>query len=849
MAGTVYFCCTDQRRAAIDGHASLNGIDYLEVGDLAPGELDALEAAEYATLPASERDRLLWQRRLTVVFVNPLTPSQANLLDPDHVRIIGGDRPDSRNIGVSVLSVGAAELVLRTTSTGDFSVYRLVLVTGIDDPAPPPGFDPILSSVDFSFKVECPTEFDCAPTHVCPPQDRPRIDLDYLARDYASFRRFLLDRMSTNIPGWRERHAADLGIALVEVMAYVGDQLAYRQDAIATEAYLGTARRRTSVRRHARLVDYPMHEGCNARAWIHLTADSTVPVAGTVVPRIDPVTEIPTRFLTRVAGARQMTIEQADEALASQRPEVFEPLSDVRIFEAHNRIDLHTWGAEECCLPRGATRATLAGKVTTLAAGDPLLLEEVAGTVTGVADDADPTHRHVVRLTGVTFGKDPLAVTDDVTAIEWEPADALPFPLCVSSRIIDPSGATEVKATAVARGNLVLVDHGLSIMGESLPGSVPDARIHRYPAAADRCDPVDADPVPPRYAPTLGRGPLTHTSTYAPDSSAGVATATDVTTARPAIGLLALDGSPWYVRRDLLRSGATARDFVAEVESDGTTHLRFGDGLRHGARPAAGTTFDATYRVGNGSAGNVGRDAIAHIAPPIAGVDAVRNPLAASGGSDPETIEDVRRFAPVAFQTQERAVTAADYARMAERHSQVQRAAGTFRWTGSWRTAFVTVDPRVSVQSGQGLESALAQHLEPYRMAGQDVHVDEPRYVPLEVEMAVCVRREYLRADVKRELLEVFSGRRLPDGRTGSFHPDNFSFGQPLYLSSLYAAAYAVEGVESVTVTTFQRLRTPDPLAVDAGKLEFGRLEIAQLDNDPSRPERGVMRIGVEGGK
>jgi hypothetical protein len=34
-----------------------------------------------------------------------------------------------------------------------------------------------------------------------------------------------------------------------------------------------------------------------------------------------------------------------------------------------------------------------------------------------------------------------------------------------------------------------------------------------------------------------------------------------------------------------------------------------------------------------------------------------------------------------------------------------------------------------------------------------------------------------------------------------------------------------------------------------AGKIEFGRLEIARLENDPSLPERGVFRISVEGGK
>ena len=75
------------------------------------------------------------------------------------------------------------------------------------------------------------------------------------------------------MPDWAERNPADLGVALVEVLAYVADHLSYRQDAIATEAYLGTARRRVSVRRHARLVDYPMHDGCNARTWLHVRLD------------------------------------------------------------------------------------------------------------------------------------------------------------------------------------------------------------------------------------------------------------------------------------------------------------------------------------------------------------------------------------------------------------------------------------------------------------------------------------------------------------------------------------------------------------------------------------------------
>ena len=139
---------------------ALNGIDFLEVADLAPGELDADEAAEYASLPVAERDRLLWERRLSVAFVNPLTPSTGGT-DAGALRISGGERLDSRNIGVAVLAVGADGVVVRATRSGDFSTYRLSLVASALDATPPAGFDPLLSAVDFSFKVDCPSDFDC----------------------------------------------------------------------------------------------------------------------------------------------------------------------------------------------------------------------------------------------------------------------------------------------------------------------------------------------------------------------------------------------------------------------------------------------------------------------------------------------------------------------------------------------------------------------------------------------------------------------------------------------------------------------------------------------------------------
>jgi predicted phage baseplate assembly protein len=302
----------------------------------------------------------------------------------------------------------------------------------------------------------------------------------------------------------------------------------------------------------------------------------------------------------------------------------------------------------------------------------------------------------------------------------------------------------------------------------------------------------------------------------------------------------------------LLDSGATDAHFVAEIEDDGTARLRFGDN-RLGARPHALSDFDGVYRIGNGAAGNVGAESIAHLYTHDAALRAetrlVRNPLPARGGVEPETLSEVRAYAPAAFRTQERAVTEADYAAVTERHAGVQRAIATFHWTGSWHTVFITVDRLGEAPMDDDFEESIRRHVERYRMAGHDLEIDGPRYVSLEIEMHVCAEPDYFRADVQAALLQLFSNRVLPDGRLGAFHPDQFTFGQTVYLSPLIAAAQAVPGVMSVQVKRFQRQGTPDNKPLSAGKLDLGRLEIARCDNDPNFAEHGVFHLSVGGGK
>ena len=189
---------------------------------------------------------------LIVHFVNDLAPGA---LEQPNVRIEGGERiPDiCRDERRPSMRQDAELLHVELDQPGDFS--HLHAAPGAERRttcAPPAIIDPLLAAVEFSFKVDCPSDFDCQPRCDCPPAPLDEPEIDYLAKDYASFRRLMLDRMAALMPEWRERNPADLGITLVELLAYVGDHLSYQQDAVATEAYLGTARRRVSVRRHAR---------------------------------------------------------------------------------------------------------------------------------------------------------------------------------------------------------------------------------------------------------------------------------------------------------------------------------------------------------------------------------------------------------------------------------------------------------------------------------------------------------------------------------------------------------------------------------------------------------------------
>ena len=124
---------------------------------------------------------------------------------------------------------------------------------------------------------------------------------------------------------------------------------------------------------------------------------------------------------------------------------------------------------------------------------------------------------------------------------------------------------------------------------------------------------------------------------------------------------------------------------------------------------------------------------------------------------------------------------------------------------------------------------------------------DNTRFTKIEID--ICVAPDHFRGHVEEALLQSLGSGLRADGSTGFFHPDNFSFGQPVVLSRLYAALEAVEGVDGAEVRRFKRFYRLPAGELRQGYIPIGRREIARLDNDPSRPENGVLRFHMGDGK
>lgn len=835
MTADRYVCGDERRRALLAGAGAppnVSGIDYIEV-----------------TTGATTADPVF----IDIFLVKPL-PLPLGALDGGQIALTGGVRFAAPKVDPVVAAApgGASVARYRVTIPGgqltDFSTYHLALVATPGASAPPSFIDPRLAAVDFSFKISCPSDFDCAPA--CDTSDQalgPAPVFDYRVRDYQGFRRQMLDRMAELVPGFKEDDPVDLTTTLIETLAYRSDQQSYRLDWVGTEAFLGTARSRASVARHARLVDYAPGEGASARVFARFVFTA----GGGIADGMPLAASTP--LLLEIEGQLPVVTVPDYKRILALGPTVFETMAPLTLRQWQNHIAIHTWSDDECCLPRGSTSATLAdgsgGGAGALAAGDFLLLIEIASPDTGDPADARPERRQIVRLTSVTPVTDVLAPGLPLVTVAWSDEDALAFDLVVQARLTGALGASATTVCAEAAGNVVLADHGASFPPAPVLGLTPAETEALRPKLVP---PMPVDDAP--WRPKLDRADVARLPPGDLTSSASLSAAAlaqvDPAACLPAVALDD-DFAPWTARRDLLDSGRFSRDFVVETAMDGSAVFRFGDDV-NGLAPATGTVLIPRGRFGFGPGGNLGHGALAHVVLPVPQQGAtlvVSNPLPAQGGAAAESIPAIRIAAPEAFRVQERAVTADDYAAAAMRHPAVANALAIPRFTGAWQTMLVFVDRVGGAPLDGAFAAELGEHLEHFRLMGFDVALRAAEAAPLDIELLVCAAAGEIRAVVAARVRAALRPFGPLDGTPGFFHPDNFTFGMPLYLSKLVAAVMAVPGVQSVTPQRFQRYGRVAQGELAAGLIRPTGPEVLQLADDPSFPERGRLSLIMGGGQ
>jgi hypothetical protein len=764
-------------------------------------------------------------------------------------RVRGGTRVRAGNLpgqvrATAVSGVDATRLALRMEPVGDYSTYTLELVWDASR------VDPFFATLGFKFRPGCFTN-DCAPALPGRPLARGPV-IDYLAKDYDSFRHTLITAMAARVPGWQPTSEADQDQVLVDLFAAAADELADYQDRVMAEAYLATTRKRVSLARHARLMDYHLHEGNQSSTWLALEI-----LAG------QPPFELDTQQLVVWTGAATPLEESVffasrEHWLPAESRQTFDPL--------RNRLRLHTWRHAQPALRAGSTSADV---VPVIAGGGQaeadalrdmvrngelrhLLIAEVLNPLTGRAPGRNPRKRQLLRLrTGTTGPVAATTVHDPLTntymvRLHWRDEDALRFDYSFTT-FCDGVPTEDV---SLFHGNLLPVYEGRPMEaffrepGTSLPADTPETK-HRWFERVDRYG-TGFDWV----LAALPEGPLAYLPTP-PGGEVPVQSTLRVEVTVPAGATEAWDEVP-----SLVHSGASTeqRDhFMVETDERRRSVLRFGNGTNGRLLPF-GAVVHARYQIGGGAGGNVGADQLVH-ARPLTGVLTgavvrVWNPFDVADGRDPEPAESVRRSAPEAWRARQlRAVTLADYVRRAEEVEGVARAVARYAWTGSWRTVRVIIDPVGTTQLAEELRAAVARHLEAVRLIGEDLELRAPRFVPLEIHIVVCAHREYWVEDLRFVLEQEFSDTWTSDGRPGFFHPDEWTFGQHLHRSAIEGRLHRVAGIEHVVSIRMQRFDAPTPGVADADVLEVGFDEVVLLANDPDHLERGLIRFEISGGR
>jgi len=293
-------------------------------------------------------------------------------------------------------------------------------------------------------------------------------------------------------------------------------------------------------------------------------------------------------------------------------------------------------------------------------------------------------------------------------------------------------------------------------------------------------------------------------------------------------------------------------DFFASVAGDPhytldrtTGVVTFGNGV-HGRIPGVNLASPtdnivaSSYRFGGGSQGNVAANSITQIQTFVPSVSAVTNFAAAQGGTDEERVDDAKLRAPLALQSNNRAVTDSDFEYMATQApgANVVRANALPLYHPNFPigqvpgVVTVVVVPNSNAPNptpNQTTLEAVCQYLDAHRLLTTEVYVIGPTYRKIQVQAAVVVQPGFDLATVQNAAVAALNTFFSP--LTGGPGGTGWPFGGEIYYSDVYRILLGINGVQRVVsnqlilVLDNRRQQLCQDVAINPGEL---------LYNDPN---------------
>ena len=667
--------------------------------------------------------------------------------------------------------------------------------------------------------------------------------IDYLGRDYTHFVTMMRSRVAEVVQedsAWALDHPADPMTTILEVLAYAGDHLSFRQDAAGTKSYLTMARRRLSLRRHGRLRDYAVNDGCNARTVLVFAVNDN----GVLPQGLQVVTQQP--------GQSKVILPPDAPLVASST--IFETMHRQPVSPKLNDLGYAFAPGAAYIMPAGTIALTLHIGGTGLVPGQLIVLSQPDAP----AGVSSPFGAQALRLLEVEEKTDPQTKVT-TTVLSWHPEDALARPLTVPP--------AKVAGSVSLYGNVVLADHGQTVSAKVSPDTVRSGRPYRPTVLIE--DVVSAAPYPQVAAAFDGKQDLVRASLMVKSAKASLAP--QPRAAVPCIAMHGMrpamtstQGTPpqivntvtddWQARQDLLSAAPTERAFAVSLEDayggdERHLHLEFGDG-ELGYRPAPGTIFKATARTGGGQTGRVRANSLRQVVGTAPLVMSVSNPLAAAPSLE-EPSEAIRLFATTAFRTNLRGIEPADWDHLGRADPLVTEVNATYNENGLAPCTVALTTSATTPDDDVAFNVARARLLQ-YAVLGAQPEIKKGRDVPLDIAVVVyCASGTNIGA-ARQRLLQAIGTGSLPDGSPAFFNPANWPLGRSVRLDELTAAIEADPWVSFVTVdpgldtrVVFQTIGRGDDTTSNfkKGYIEIGWNERARVGNDDFQPALG--RVGL----